>query len=193
MLAHNDLYILMRITGGGNTGCEDYNPAYFLNLIANTERIFGHEALVGIISTYGCPRSINARNSTEFFKAANVLISYGKGGTGNTKRHAEAAIGLLELGFNKSVLDFFERHSSLTAKKMVETIRFIHVTSKRMGFMIERDAHFNRRLGYDGNLSIEEKLGVAIFLTSALIFLATSVSTAQGSNTVVNELIDQVQ
>lgn len=31
MLAHNDSYILMRITGGGNTGCEDYNPAYFLN------------------------------------------------------------------------------------------------------------------------------------------------------------------
>ena len=97
----------MRITGGGNIDSEEYNPSYFLNVIANTRRIFGDD-LVGILSTYGCPRSINSKNTTEFAKIAyGGIISYGKGGTGNTKRHVEATIGLAMLGFKKEVVDFF--------------------------------------------------------------------------------------
>ncbi len=59
MIAENADHALVRITGGGNTGQETYNPAYFMNLMANTDRIFGTDALVGIVSTYGCPRSVN--------------------------------------------------------------------------------------------------------------------------------------
>ncbi|CAF3489442.1 unnamed protein product [Rotaria socialis] len=164
MLAKNENYILMRITGGGTTGEENYNPAYFLNLIANTERLFGPEALVGILSTYGCPRSINARNSTEFFKANNVLISYGKGGTGNNKRHAEAVIALLELGFDKTVTDLFEHCSTYDGKSMTQVIKYIHEKSKDMRFIYSGDAHINRRLGYDGKLTNGENLSLLCFI-----------------------------
>ncbi|CAM4803672.1 unnamed protein product [Rotaria magnacalcarata] len=164
MLAKNENYILMRITGGGTTGEENYNPAYFLNLIANTERLFGPEALVGILSTYGCPRSINARNSTEFFKANNVLISYGKGGTGNTKRHAEAVIALLELGFDKIVTDLFEHGSTHDGKPMTQVIKYIHDKSKDMRFIYNGDAHINRRLGYEGRLTNGENLSLLCFI-----------------------------
>jgi hypothetical protein len=97
----------MRMTGGGNTGSEDYNPAYFLNIIANTRRIFG-DNLVGILSTYGCPRSVNSRNSTEYSLLTNdFIVSYGKGGTGNTKRYTEAAFNLMLLGFEKEIIEYF--------------------------------------------------------------------------------------
>ena len=76
----------MRATAGGNTGSEEYMPAYFLNLCANTRRIFG-ESFIGIVSSYGCSRAVNYKNSTQFNELAKgLLISYGKGGTGNTKR-----------------------------------------------------------------------------------------------------------
>lgn len=168
LLAMNEEYILMRITGGGTTGQENYNPAYFLNLIANTERIFGRGTLVGILSTYGCPRSINARNSTEFFKAGNVLVSYGKGGTGNTKRHAEAVIALLELGFDKKIADLFGHCSTHDGKSMTEVINFIHDKSKDMKFIVNGDQHISRRLGYDGKLSKMEKL--SLLITVVLVF-----------------------
>lgn len=88
-IAENEKHMLVRITGSGNTGSEEYNPAYALNVIANTRRIFG-EDLVGIVSTYGCSRAVNSKNSTEWAKIAKgFVVSYGKGGTGNTKRHFE--------------------------------------------------------------------------------------------------------
>ncbi|CAF1246669.1 unnamed protein product [Adineta ricciae] len=160
MLAKDDKHILMRITGGGNTGLEDYNPAYFFNLIANTERIFGHDTLIGIVSTYGCPRSINARNSTEFFKAANVIISYGKGGTGNTKRHAEAILALQELGFTSDVQDFLNHQVNYKGESLLKIATFIHEKSRAMKFLIEDNGHFDRRLGYSHKLSYNEKITI---------------------------------
>ena len=78
--------MLVRATAGGNTGSEEYMPSYFLNLCANTRRVFG-EAFVGIVSSYGCSRAVNYKNSTQFADVADgLVISYGKGGTGNTKR-----------------------------------------------------------------------------------------------------------
>lgn len=55
----------MRATAGGNTGSESYKPSYFLNLTANTRRIFG-EAFIGIVSSFGCTRAVNYKNSTQF-------------------------------------------------------------------------------------------------------------------------------
>ena len=156
LLLKNDDYLLMRITGGGNTGLETYNPAYFLNLIANTARIFGHEALAGIVSTYGCSRSINARNSTEFFKAANVLISYGKGGTGNTKRHAEAILALQELGFHREIQSFLSGHVNYNGEKLLSIAEFIRFNNRKMKFLTEDEAHFARRLSYIHTLSNTE-------------------------------------
>lgn len=175
LLAKNETHILMRITGGGNTGLEDYNPAYFFNLVANTGRIFGREALVGIIATYGCPRSINARNSTECFKAANVLISYGKGGTGNTKRHAEAVLALLELGFIDNMMTFLKQNSNYAEKSLTETVNFIHEKAKNMKFLRHDDMHFDRRLGYNSQLSHREKVSVAVFFVGLIILINTAV------------------
>jgi len=115
MLAKNDSYVIMRVTGGGNTGSESYNPNYFLNNIANTLRIYGGgedeiSPLVAIVRTYGCPRSINAINSTSLEKLGiNFLTSYGKGGTGNTKRFFEAVVALCELGNEEEVLSYFSQ------------------------------------------------------------------------------------
>lgn len=86
IIDHNDKYLLVRATAGGNTGSEAYMPHYFLNLIVNTRRIFG-DAFVGVVSSYGCSRAVNYKNSTQFAHLADgLVISYGKGGTGNTKR-----------------------------------------------------------------------------------------------------------
>ena len=61
-------------------------PSYLLNLCSVTRLLFGN-AFVGIVSAYGCVRAINYKNTTQFAKIAEgLMISYGKGGTGNTKR-----------------------------------------------------------------------------------------------------------
>ncbi len=105
-IAEDENYALARITGGGNTGSEQYNPAYFINLMANSRRIFGDD-LIGVFSTYGCSRAINAKNSTQWAELGDgCIVSYGKGGTGNTKRHFEALKALHKLGFAKEINDF---------------------------------------------------------------------------------------
>lgn len=76
----------MRATAGGNTGSQSYKPAYFINLFKNTKNLFG-QAFIGIVSVYGCSRAVNYKNSTQFAQIADgLIVSYGKGGTGNTKR-----------------------------------------------------------------------------------------------------------
>lgn len=86
VIAHDDEHILIRATSGGNTGAESYMPSHFLNLCTNTRNIFG-DAFVGVVAAYGCCRAVNYKNSTQFAKLADgLIVSYGKGGTGNTKR-----------------------------------------------------------------------------------------------------------
>jgi hypothetical protein len=76
----------MRATAGGNTGAESYMPSYFINLCSASRYIYG-DAFVGVVAAYGCCRAVNYKNSSQFAKLANgLIISYGKGGTGNTKR-----------------------------------------------------------------------------------------------------------
>lgn len=96
-------HLLVRITGGGNMGEETYQPTYFLNLIANTQRLFG-SALIGIVSTNACPRVLNAPNSGKFVRlASGLIVSYGKGGTGITQRKIEALAALRFLEANHTV------------------------------------------------------------------------------------------
>ncbi len=156
MIAHDDEHVAVRITGGGNTGSEEYNPAYFLNVIANTRRIFGDD-LVGILSTYGCPRAINARNSTEFAKIAEGgIISYGKGGTGNTKRHAEAAVGLMMVGFEKEVIEYFNQFQSRNNQSLGDELKEVYQHIKDVKFLHDNVEKVNRRMGYDKSLSFDE-------------------------------------
>ena len=85
-------------------------PTYFLNLCSATRHIFG-DAFVGVVASYGCVRAINYKNTTQFAKIADgLVISYGKGGTGNTKRASEAYKALKYLGYGKQLNDFFGRH-----------------------------------------------------------------------------------
>lgn len=156
MIAHDDDHVVVRITGGGNTGSEEYNPAYFLNTIANTRRIFGDD-LVGILSTYGCPKAINARNSTEFAKIAEGgIISYGKGGTGNTKRHAEAALGLMMVGFEKEVVKYYNQFQSRHNQPIGDELKKVYQHIQDVEFLHDNVAKVNRRMGYDKSLSFEE-------------------------------------
>jgi hypothetical protein len=156
MIAQDGDHVMVRITGGGNTGSEEYNPTYFLNTIANTRRIFGDD-LVGILSTYGCPRAVNARNSTEFAKIAEGgVISYGKGGTGNTKRHAEAGMGLMMLGFEDEVVDYFNKFQGRKGQPLGDELKEIYQHSKDVEFLHDNVRRTNRRMGYDQSFSSEE-------------------------------------
>jgi hypothetical protein len=170
MIAQNDDYVVMRITGGGNTGSEEYNPAYFINVIANTRRIFGDD-LVGILSTYGCPRSVNARNSTEFAKLAEgLLVSYGKGGTGNTKRHAEAITGLMMLGFDSEVVEYFNKFKDRNGLALGDRATEIHQHLLDVKFIHDNTERTNRRMGYDTSISLEEAIAISLILaTSSLV------------------------
>ncbi len=171
MIADNEEHLVMRITGGGNTGSEEYNPAYFLNVIANTRRIFGDD-LIGVLSTYGCPRSINARNSTEFDKIAEgAVISYGKGGTGNTKRHAEAVFGLMILGFEEEVIKYYNQFQTHSGKLLGDQVSEIYEHFKDVEFLHDNTKKTNRRMGYDEDLSDEEKAAIGIMLL-ALSYIA---------------------
>lgn len=110
MIAQDEEYVILRVTGGGFTGSEEYKSAYFLNTFANTIRIFGAEAISGIISTYACPRAINSSNATRWLQPAEGwVISYGKGGTGNSERNAEAAFAAMFLGFEKEIIKFYDQ------------------------------------------------------------------------------------
>ena len=131
LLAKGDDEVIIRITGGGNTGSEEYNPNYFLNVIANTNKIF-QDALIGVIRSYGCPRSINSINSTQFEKIAEgLLVSYGKGGTGNTKRFAEAVIGLDALGYGEEVAEYFSQFKNYAGENMGAVIKDMCKTFKK--------------------------------------------------------------
>jgi len=175
MIAQNDDHVVVRITGGGNTGSEEYNPTYFLNTIANTRRIFGDD-LIGILSTYGCPRAVNARNSTEFAKIAEGgVISYGKGGTGNTKRHAEAAMGLMMLGFEKEVVEYFNKFQGRQSQPLGDELKEIYQHVKDVEFLHDNVQKTNRRMGYDKSLSGEEMVAVGLVLAAASYALYKSV------------------
>jgi hypothetical protein len=166
MIAEDDEHVVVRMTGGGNTGSEEYNPAYFLNVIANTRRIFGDD-LIGILSTYGCPRAINARNSTEFARIAEgAILSYGKGGTGNTKRHAEAATGLMLLGFGDEVIDYFNQFQSRDGLPIGNELEKIHQHLLNVEFIHDNRERTNRRMGYDDSFSLEEAMAIAVLVAA---------------------------
>jgi hypothetical protein len=176
MIAHDNEHVVVRITAGGNTGSEEYNPAYFLNVIANTRRIFGDD-LVGILSTYGCPRAINARNSTEFAKIAEGgVISYGKGGTGNTKRHAEAATGLMMIGFEDEVIEYFNRFQSRTGKPLGDELELVYKHIQGVNFIHDNTERTNRRMGYDESLSAEETISMLLVVAALSYALHKAVS-----------------
>jgi hypothetical protein len=175
MIACDNNYIIMRITGGGNTGSEEYNPAYFLNILANTRRIFGDD-LIGILSAYGCPRAVNAKNSTEFSKIAEGFVaSYGKGGTGNTKRHAEAAFGAMMLGFDKEIIDYFQQFQHKNGKNLGEELLESYEVANKIGFIHDESAKTGRRMGYDESLSLQEKFMMVCVLTALSSGLAKGV------------------
>ncbi len=180
MVAQNDDHVVVRITGGGNTGSEEYNPTYFLNTIANTRRIFGDD-LVGILSTYGCPRAVNARNSTEFAKIAEGgIISYGKGGTGNTKRHAEAAMGLMMLGFEDEVVDYFNKFQGRKGRPLGDDLKEIYQHSKDVEFLHDNIRRTNRRMGYDQSFSSEEMFVMGMVMAAASYALYKSLKKSGG-------------
>lgn len=172
LVACDEEHLIVRMTGGGNTGSEKYNPSYFLNIIANTRRIFGDD-LIGIISSYGCSRAVNARNSTEFVKIAeDGLISYGKGGTGNTKRHAEAALALMEMGFENDIVEYFNHFPSRTNTRLGDEINSIHRQVRDVKFLHDHVVKTSRRMGYEKSLSLTEMIMFLIFLGSVFYFLS---------------------
>jgi hypothetical protein len=154
-VAENDEHMIVRMTGGGNAGSEKYNPAYAVNVVANSRRIFGDD-LVGIISTYGCSRAVNSKNSTEWAKIAKgFVVSYGKGGTGNTKRHFEALKALHKLGFAGELNNFCNDYESQRGGKLGDQLNEIMVASNR-DFFYDNSIRTKRRLGFVNKVSLAE-------------------------------------
>lgn len=172
MMAQDDNHIIVRITGGGNTGSEEYNPTYYLNTIANTRRIFGDD-LIGVLSTYGCPRAVNARNTTEFTQIAEgAVFSDGKGGTGNTKRSWEAYMGLIAVGFEKEGTDYFNNFNNRHGEPLGDSLKEAYEQAKAVEFLHDNIANTNRRMGYDESLSLSEMATLGILLVSLSMALS---------------------
>ncbi len=157
LLAQNEDHVILRVTGGGNTGSEEYNPNYVLNNLANTLKIYqgGEEfatqtPLVGIIRTYGCPRSINYINATSFEKLADgFVVSYGKGGTGNTKRFSEAVMALDYLGYNEEVIKYFSDFKTAEGEILGEKISKMSEEVKNdRAFYLDNSDFVAKELGY---------------------------------------------
>lgn len=157
MLAQNADHVILRVTGGGNTGSEEYNPNYVLNNLANTLKIYqgGEEfanqtPLAAIIRTYGCPRSINYINATSFEKLADgFVVSYGKGGTGNTKRFSEAAMALADLGYGEEVKKYFSNFKTAEGENLGEKISEMNAQIKNeRAFYLDNSDFIAKELGY---------------------------------------------
>ena len=131
--------------------------------------------MVGVLSTYGCPRAINARNSTEFVEVAKgLVVSYGKGGTGVTKGHYEAVQGLMMLGFEEEVVDYFNKFQGRNGKPLGDEISEVYGHVKDVEFIHENIERTNRRMGYDKSTSMEERIAAGILLAALAYTLAKS-------------------
>ena len=96
-IAKDDDYVLLKIAAVANIGSNKYNNSYFFNILHHLRLIFSDD-LLGILSCYACSRSINNRNSTKFTKITeDIIISDGKGGSGNSKRYFEGDFALEKL------------------------------------------------------------------------------------------------
>ncbi|MSP34090.1 MAG: hypothetical protein EXR06_04230 [Rickettsiales bacterium] len=171
MVAQDNDHVIIRVTGGGNTGSEEYKSTYFLNTFANTIRIFGEDSIAGIISTYACSRAINSNNATSWLQPANGwIVSYGKGGTGNSERTAEAAFAAMFLGFNKEVTEFYDKFQNKDGRSIGEAIQtvFKRVSLGGKNHFEDLRQRVACRMGYksSGIVNIVETgLMVAIVLT----------------------------
>jgi len=166
MIAQDDEHVIVRITGGGNTGSEEYKPSYYLNTIANTRRIFGDD-LVGILSTFGCPRAVNDRNTTIFTKfAKGGLASSAKGGTGNTTRYSEAAMGLMIVGFEDYAVNYFNDFYTRNGDRLGDKIKEVYEHVKKVEFLHDNVEKVNRRMGYDPSLSASEMIAIGAMMTA---------------------------
>lgn len=169
MIIENEDYVVMRMTGGGNTGSESYKSSYFLNIMSNTREIFGDD-LIGIVSTYGCPRAVNAKNSTEFAKIAEgFIISYGKGGTGYTKKESESALGLMMLGFDEEVVEYFNQFNNRDNKPVGDELLQILQHMQQTKIYHDNIDKTNKRMGYDSTMTFPEILTITM-LTIALSY-----------------------
>ncbi|MDA7704876.1 hypothetical protein N8772_00135 [Rickettsiales bacterium] len=96
-IAQNNDYILLKIAAGANIGSDKYKNSYFFNILKHLEIIFDND-LIGVLSCYACCRAINSCNSTKFTKIGDdIIISSGKGGSGNSKRYYEGNFALRSL------------------------------------------------------------------------------------------------
>jgi hypothetical protein len=92
LIAKNQDYVILKIAAGANIGSNKYKNSYFFNILEHLKIIFTSD-LIGILSCYGCSRSINGNNSTKFTTIGkDIIISDGKGGSGNSKRYFEGSL-----------------------------------------------------------------------------------------------------
>ncbi len=94
------------------------------------------------------------------------MISFGKGGTGNTKRHYEAAeaLSLLDSDFRTAAVACLDQYIERSGRPVGQMLADLHKKSLEMGFVHEGQDHINRRLGYDRSLSNAERMGFAMLL-----------------------------
>jgi len=133
-IAQNEDHMLVRMVFGGNTGSERYPAKYFLTALATGKSVLG-DAIIGVVSTYGCPRVINPINSTEMVKfCENGIISYGKAGNGLIKRNFEACYVLSRLGFHDQVRSHFNQYQDSKGAPLGDTVASLIEEFDQVGF-----------------------------------------------------------
>jgi hypothetical protein len=76
-----------------------------------------------------------------------LATSYGKGGTGNTKRHFEAMKALYKLGFGEELVEFCNEYRSARGGRLGDKFaEIIKISSKN--FFYDNIGKTKRRMGF---------------------------------------------
>ncbi len=111
-MVHNDDYVLVKLTGGGNIADKRYNRSYAINALANLLSVIQPDSgleFVDVVCAWPCSRGINASNNGQLVRIANnCVIRFAEGGTGMTKMASNAQIMLdmlsLDHGLDTSMI-----------------------------------------------------------------------------------------
>ena len=131
-MAHNNDYVLVKLTGGGNIADTHYSRSYAINALANLLSVIQPDsglAFFDVVCAWPCSRGINASNNGQLVRIAdNSVIRFGEGGTGMTKMASNAQIMLdmlsLEHGLDNNMTTHWHeyKHTIIDYRKRTDNI-----------------------------------------------------------------------
>ena len=133
-MVHNDDYVLVKLTGGGNIADKRYSRSYAINALANLLSVIQPDSgleFVDVVCAWPCSRGINASNNGQLVRIAdNCVIRFAEGGTGMTKMASNAQIMLdmlsLDHGLDTSMITRWcdYKHTIIDHREKTQKVMF---------------------------------------------------------------------